>query len=122
MLLLHTDLLKIIVSKSDPCSRAMLKSVCKKFRSLMVKRNPDCKTIDMAAKLGFLGVCKWFAVQGCSVGYTTCSNAALNGHLDVLKWARENGCPCNEDTCSNAARNGHLDVLKWARENGCEWD
>ncbi len=117
----------ILVQHLDPLWHLVCKSVCQRWRFLLLKQGgtPFFTASYFAAKLareGHLKVIQWARSQGCPWNSLTCDYAAEGGHMEVLQWVRSQGCPWDAKTCANAAAGGHLEVLQWARSQGCPWD
>ena len=120
---LHSDLLKLIISHLDACSRAMLKLTCKRIHPLPINVHVSNPLFELAIKNGYLDIVKYLSKDyKLSWKSRPCTIAAHYGHLHILKWLRSEDYHWCEWTCAYAARNGHFEVLKWLRSEGCPWD
>ncbi len=124
----------ILVHHLPPIWQHVCKSVCQRWRLLLLQPNRSPRSPFSDSRLqagryagelalgGHLEVLQWARSQGCPWDEWTCACAALGGHLEVLQWLRSQACPWNKQTCVNAAFRGHLEMLQWARAQGCPWD
>jgi len=136
LLIIPSDVLKLILMLLDPVSFNMaqrsckaLQSSCRSMKDYPVQFKCNYKFCLEAAKQGHLGILKWFDKMQAQQNKTekrwdekTCIAAAQRGHLEILQWLRKKDCPWDAWTCARAARNSHLHVLQWARQNDCPWD
>ena len=71
-----------------------------------------CKGVAGTNKLELL---KWAReVKQCEWDAKTINKAARKGYLEMLKYCFSNGCPCHEEeSCIQAAAGGHLDCVRF---------
>src|SRR4051812_44058200 len=95
-----SDVLRLILQKTDYITQVILRSVCRRTRHLTPHYVQIARGLsEHVAGDGQLALLKWAQSQGCFWNVWTCAAAAQGGHLEVLQWARANGCHWNASTC-----------------------
>lgn len=159
-----TEVLELITSKLDAPTRFTLyyssKALREKYTLTTPREYPLAEEVERpgthrfiagafvaaAARLGHLGIIRWFRENKFPWATNVMSTAACYGHADIIRWLFDKGCPFDEHVipcavsgpcdlpalreifeitefpwdknhaCEQAISSGKLDVLRWLRE------
>lgn len=122
----HSDVLRLILSALDDCSRVVSRFVARRFRDLVPlpkgQRSFGVDVCAQAAKRGWLSVVQWARSRGAWWNEGAFEDAVTGGHTEVIHWLQVNGCPWDAKACIKAARHGRLQVLESLFKNGVYWN